>query len=61
MKVSDLKLAVKCCTTNSDKWEDGCGSCPLNKGAKSFEEMTEISNCVDTLINALANYLPEDE
>lgn len=61
MKLSDLKLAVKCCTACSIEWEDTCGSCPLNKGAETIEEMADVGNCVNVLISALAEYLPEEE
>ena len=60
MKVSDLKLAVKCCTTRSIEWDDTCGSCPLNKEIKTVEDLSKPLTCIDDLITALAKYLPED-
>ena len=75
MNISDLKLAVKCCTSPSSEWEDTCGNCPLKKWRHpafrshrrsdkrtiDFEEMVNASNCIDALILGLAAYLPEEE
>ena len=61
MKPSDLKLAVKCCTSSSPNWEDTCGACPLNKYESEDQDPWEHTVCIDSLLTALSEYLPEDK
>lgn len=48
----ELELAVKCCLSDSTKWEETCGKCPLNRN-KDKDNMIVDTNCLDNLIKAL--------
>ena len=61
MTIKDLKFAVKCCTSLNPEWEETCGKCPFNSHESEEEKLYQRTACIDSLLTALAEYLPEEE
>ena len=60
--IEQLRQAIKCCTAETIDYDETCGKCPLCGNQAEGKTVTKVdTNCIDRLILALAEYLPNGD